>query len=197
MEARALGADDRERAFATLTAAFATDPVSRWVMADASAYLRLFPAVLWGMGGAALARGTALGLLPAGAAGAVALWLPPGEAPDMSAIGAAFADVGLEPPADAPAFFEAMAEAHPHEPHWYLPFIGVDPVAQGRGLGSALMAAALARIDAQGLPAYLENSNPRNRPLYERFGFRVVRDIQFGSSPLMQPMWRPAREGAA
>lgn len=184
------GADARDAVEATLLTAFATDPVSRWVMPAAAQYLRLFPLVLRHMGGAALALGTAVA---ADGARAVALWLPPGEEPDMAALGTAFEAAGVIPPADAPAFFAAMAEAHPQEPHWYLPFIGVDPVAQGRGLGSVLMEAALARVDRDRMPAYLENSNPKNRPFYERFGFQVVRDIHFGASPLMQPMWRPAR----
>ncbi|WP_194744320.1 GNAT family N-acetyltransferase [Thermaurantiacus tibetensis] len=190
MTIRHPGADEADAVMATLVAAFATDPVSRWVLPGRAQYLRLFPHVLKHMGGAALSLGTALATEDGRA---VALWLPPGHGPDMGALAMAFADAGVMPPDDAPAFFAAMAEAHPGVPHWYLPFIGVDPVAQGRGLGSALMEAALARLDRDRLPAYLENSNPRNRALYERFGFRVVRDIQIGASPLMQPMWRPAR----
>ena len=42
------------------------------------------------------------------------------------------------------------------------------------GLGSALIKHGLRQCDAQGLPAYLESSHPRNVPLYERHGFRVV-----------------------
>jgi ribosomal protein S18 acetylase RimI-like enzyme len=184
------GEAEREAVYATLITAFASDPVSRWVMPEAAQFLRLFPHVLQHMGGAALSLGTAV---TAGEGRAAALWLPPGHGPDMEALGMAFVEAGVVPPEDSPAFFGAMADTHPHEPHWYLPFIGVDPMAQGQGLGSALMAAALARVDQDGLPAYLESSNPRNRPLYERFGFRVVKDIRFGNSPLMQPMWRPAR----
>ena len=54
-------------------------------------------------------------------------------------------------------------------------------------------AIALATVDADGMPAYLESTNPRNVPLYERFGFRVTAEIQAGSSPPMHAMWRPAR----
>lgn len=186
----ALGQADRDAAVATLVAAFASDPFTRWVLAEPAAFLRMFPLVLHHMGGAAFAHGSALAT---GDLRAVALWLPPGTEPDMVGLGAAFAEAGVEGPSDAPEVFGRMAAAHPQEPHWYLPFIGVDPVRQDRGLGAALMAAALERVDATGLPAYLESTNPRNVPLYERFGFRVVGEIQAGTSPVMHPMWREAR----
>ena len=85
-----------------------------------------------------------------------------------------------------------MAGHHPSEPHWYLPFIGVDPAAQGQGHGTALLRASLQAVDRTGLPAYLESTNPRNIPLYESFGFRVTGEIQAGDSPPMHPMWRAA-----
>jgi ribosomal protein S18 acetylase RimI-like enzyme len=93
---------------------------------------------------------------------------------------------------DLSRVFEAMESYHPKEPHWYLPLIGVDPAAQGQGLGSALMRHALERIDADRLPAYLESSNPRNIPLYQRHGFEILGTIQVGSSPNLVPMLRPA-----
>jgi ribosomal protein S18 acetylase RimI-like enzyme len=187
-----LGEDGREAAFAALVTAFAADPLARWTVADPAAYLRLFPVALHHMGGAAFDHGCAYATHDRRAA---ALWLPPGVEPDMEALGQAFAEAGIEGPEEAPTFFERQGAAHPHEPHWYLPFIGVDPAAQGRGLGSALMEAALIDVDASGLPAYLESTNPRNVPLYERFGFRVVGEIQVGSSPVMHSMWREARGG--
>lgn len=55
------------------------------------------------------------------------------------------------------------------------------------------MAHALARCDVEGLPAYLESSNPRNLPFYERHGFEVLGKIQVGSSPTLVPMLRRPR----
>jgi hypothetical protein len=49
------------------------------------------------------------------------------------------------------------------------------------------------RCDEDHLPAYLESSNPRNVPLYERHGFTVIGAIQAGTSPTMYPMVRAAR----
>lgn len=86
-----------------------------------------------------------------------------------------------------------MAESHLHEPHWHLAFIGVDPAHQGQGIGAALLRYALAQIDAQGLHAYLESSNPANISLHRRHGFEVIREIRVGDSPLVTPMLRVPR----
>lgn len=94
---------------------------------------------------------------------------------------------------DMPGIFEQMEKFHPTEPHWYLPLIGVDPVYQGAGLGSALMTEALKAVDRDGLIAYLESSNPRNISLYEHHGFEVIGEIQSGSSPVLRPMLRRAQ----
>lgn len=85
---------------------------------------------------------------------------------------------------------EKMAEYHPREPHWYLPLIGVDPAHQRKGYGSALLGYALEQCDRDRQLAYLESSNPRNIPLYERHGFRAIGEIQVGTSPRMVPMVR-------
>jgi len=70
---------------------------------------------------------------------------------------------------------DRMEARHPHDPsHWYLFILGTEPTAQGRGLGSALLAQVLARVDANGMPAYLESSTERNLALYGRHGFEVT-----------------------
>ncbi len=181
-------ASDTALARATLITAFAADPFTRWAMPDPAAFLEAFPHVLAHMG--ALGHPAGRGFLAVDHR-AAALWIPPGHGPDMDALGSALADLAM--PEEAPDVFEAMARHHPESPHWYLPFIGVDPGAQGKGLGSALLRTALAEVDADHMPAYLESTNPRNIPLYERFGFRVAGEIQVGSSPPMHPMWRDAR----
>jgi GNAT superfamily N-acetyltransferase len=67
--------------------------------------------------------------------------------------------------------------------------IGLGP---GSG-GSALMQYALAACDRDGMPAYLESTNPRNVRLYERHGFELLGTIQAGSSPPLFPMLREPR----
>jgi hypothetical protein len=47
---------------------------------------------------------------------------------------------------------------------------------------------------ADRIPAYLENSNPRNTPFYERFGFEPLGVIKAGTVPEIVPMLRKPRE---
>lgn len=89
-------------------------------------------------------------------------------------------------------FGDAIEKHRPREPHFYLAFFAVAPRLQGRGLGCAMMDMLMRQADAQGLPVYLENSNPRNRGFYERFGFSYRRDIAPRGAPPMAAMWRVA-----
>jgi ribosomal protein S18 acetylase RimI-like enzyme len=60
--------------------------------------------------------------------------------------------------------------------HWYLAGIGVDPPAQRRGVGSALMRPGIEGAAAAGLPAVLLTNNEANLAFYESQGFVVVRE---------------------
>jgi len=177
------------RTVATMLAAFSDDPMCRWAWPDN--YEAGFAEFVPIFGGSAFDLGTAH--IVGDFAGA-ALWLPPGVGPDEEAL------VGLTERTVDPAIqpdlfqiFEQMDQYHPKEPHWYLPLIGVVPAEQGKGLGGALMSYALAQCDGDGLPAYLESTNPRNISLYRRHGFEVMGEIRAGSSPVMVPMIRPAK----
>lgn len=64
----------------------------------------------------------------------------------------------------------------PLEPHWLLDQVAVEPGAQGRGIGGAMLRFAIERAERDGLPLVLETGVPGNVPLYERFGFRVVHE---------------------
>lgn len=182
--------DDRaEHVLATLTLAFATDPPCRWMLPEPAQYLRHFPAFARALGGQALAQGTAL-CSPAGAA----LWLRPGDEPDETALAARVQDAVHEGQQPAVfALFDEMARWHPHEPHWYLPMIGVEPTSQGCGHGAALMRPVLAVCDAAGVPAYLEATSARSRRLYERLGFKPMGCIEVADCPPIVPMLRRPR----
>jgi GNAT superfamily N-acetyltransferase len=89
---------------------------------------------------------------------------------------------------------ELMEKEHPEDPHWYLMLIGTDSNVRGAGFGQALMRSRLDRCDAEGCPAYLENSNPANEAYYLRFGFETTGEIQLpDGGPKMWPMWREPR----
>ena len=85
--------------------------------------------------------------------------------------------------------FEA---AHPREePHYYLSLLGTHEAHRGRGLGMALLAENLARIDRDRMPAYLESSNPANDHRYQALGFVPVVTFQApGGGPCVTGMWR-------
>lgn len=180
-----------DAAYATIVLAFVNDPAARWSWPKPDDYLRNMPLLARAFSEKSFARGTAFGV--EGFAG-VALWLPPDTSSDEAALASLIertAPASVQK--DAAGVFEQMASYHPHEPHWYLPLIGVDPLRQGQRLGDKLMAHALARCDADRLPAYLESSNPRNLPFYERHGFAALGKIQVGSSPTIVPMLRRPR----
>jgi predicted N-acetyltransferase YhbS len=78
-------------------------------------------------------------------------------------------------------------------PHHYLAFLGVAPELQGHGIGSGLLNHHHARLDAQGLPAYLEASTERSRDLYLRHGYTLTGDAPLvlpDNGPPIWPMWR-------
>ena len=87
---------------------------------------------------------------------------------------------GLLPPLEArleKGLLPALKKCHKENaqgPHWYVAVMAVDPSAQGAKHCSRLMRAVCAQADADGIPAYLECSGPRNKTIYERFGFRCV-----------------------
>lgn len=88
--------------------------------------------------------------------------------------------------------FARLSEAHPQDvPHFYLFVLGTDPDRRGEGLGTTLLRRVLDTCDGEGLPAYLESSDPRNVPLYERHGFHVVQELEVApGGPIVRPMWR-------
>jgi len=85
--------------------------------------------------------------------------------------------------------------AHPRdEPHYYLSLLGTHPDHRGKGIGMALLEHDLALIDDDGLPAYLESSNPANNHRYADVGFEAVGEFSYpGGGPIVTTMWRPAR----
>ena len=182
---------DEPRGIATLVSAFLADPVERWLYPEPHAYLTHFPRFVAAFGGQAFSRQTVWRLDDFAA---VAMWLPPGAQADGNAIMAVLNEsVSAEKHADTFAVLEQMDAAHPAQPHWYLPWLGVDCARQGAGLGSDLLEQSLGHVDADHCSAFLETPNPQTVPFYERHGFLVTHVAQAGACPPVTSMLRPAR----
>jgi GNAT superfamily N-acetyltransferase len=66
-------------------------------------------------------------------------------------------------PKPVPAFDEELARRHPAGlPHHHLAILAVRPDQQGQGIGTRLLDAHHAILDAKGIVAYLEASDERN-----------------------------------
>lgn len=65
---------------------------------------------------------------------------------------------------------KSMHRARAPLPHDYLMQLAVDPQRQGAGLGGALLEEGLRRAAAAGRAVWLETTNLRNVPFYERHG---------------------------
>jgi GNAT superfamily N-acetyltransferase len=190
--ARIAAAGDLDGITATLSAAFASDPLWSWA----------FPAgrkldVYWRFLVEAAIPHRWVWVL--GDYQAVSVWIPPGErelseadeqrvAPLMRELLGARADDVLQ-------LFDRFDRSHPHdEQHYYLSLLASHPTERGRGLGMRLLAENLARIDEQSMPAYLESSNPANVGRYERLGFRSAGSFSTpDDSHTVTTMWRRPR----
>lgn len=69
-----------------------------------------------------------------------------------------------------------MRKRHPHYPHHYLWFLGVEPDRQGRGLGSELLASLSEKARRDAAPCYLETDKQSSVRLYESHGYAVERE---------------------
>lgn len=197
--ARRATLDDAARISRLFAASFARDPIFHWLARGgrrrADALQRFF---FWVMRERAIPRGetwiTSDGY-------AAAAWIPPFNAarPDnwrdeIRLLSVILSLTGLARLPRGAAMAKAMEHAHPPEPYFYLAFIGVAPRFQGTGLGQGLLEETLARVDAAGTPAFLENSSPRNIPLYERLGFQVTQEIVVRKdAPPLYAMLRPGK----
>jgi ribosomal protein S18 acetylase RimI-like enzyme len=80
--------------------------------------------------------------------------------------------------------FEALQSRRPETAHWYLALLGVAPAEQRRGVGSQLLRAWLAEVDAARGSAWVETDEPRSLGLYRAAGFEVAGETSFASVPI-------------
>lgn len=180
---------EADRVLSCLALGFAADPVMRWLYPEPTSFLADFPRVADLFGGRAFEHSAAYRNDDFTAA---ALWLPPGVHPDEEGLVACFEKTVATDKLDRLfSLFEQMARYHPDEPCRHLAFIAVDPARQGKGLGAALLEEGLRHCDRDGIPAYLESTNPANLSLYRRYGFEQIGLIEADSAPSLFPMLRP------
>ena len=69
------------------------------------------------------------------------------------------------------------AKYDPKEAHSHLGPIGVEPSAQGKGVGRFLMIHYCEELDKNETTGYLDTTSPGNVQFYSRFGFKTINEI--------------------
>lgn len=112
-----------------------------------------------------------------------AVWLPPGRFPlsvaDKIRGGPALVRLLPQAPRDLGRLFRFLGAAEEEAaavPTWHLDLLGLEPAAQGGGVGGRLLAPTLARIAAAGAVVRLQTWKEVNVAFYQRQGLRVVGD---------------------
>jgi ribosomal protein S18 acetylase RimI-like enzyme len=179
MEVVRIGKERFGEASEVLARAFQDDPAWVWLVPDAERRARLLP-WLFRVGFDVTAADV---YVTTGPLLGAARWLPPGR-PAMR-VGATLRALVTTPlrlgVATAPFLaygraVEQMRADVARGPHWYLAGIGVEPSAQGRGVGAALLRPGVEAAAAGQVPAVLLTNNEANLRFYESHGFAVVRE---------------------
>ena len=88
--------------------------------------------------------------------------------------------IGLTRAGKAMSRESAIKSNYPKKPIYYLWFLGVDTSAQSKGIGSKLLKEIIEDSQMQHKPIYLETSTIKNIPWYEKFGFSIYNELDFG-----------------
>lgn len=183
---------DLAQAEQTLASAFMADPMSSFLFGDDP---RRHQKLRW-IFRTELRYASRRGVIDtAESSAAVAVWMPPERAPgtvlDLLLTGALKAPTVLGWAA-AWRLFELLHAIHRLRSHafadagahWHLLTLAVHPDFQGNGLGSQLLRAGRQRTRVEGLPCYLETTNPANVRFYEGRGFRQTGRYQLSKNRL-------------
>lgn len=73
-----------------------------------------------------------------------------------------------------------IKKSHPEGLLYYLWFIGVEPTNQGNGIGSKLLNEIIQKGLSENRTICLETSTLKNIPWYEKHGFKIYQELDFG-----------------
>ncbi len=192
MNARLVTSADLDTAASVLTDAFLDDPTAKYLFPDEPVRERGMRGWFDVMVASGMRRGHTY--LADGCAASV--WAPPDTGVLDRVSGAKLLDAaerigGADSVQRMLALGEATAASHPHEPHFYLMFVGVASAVSGTGIGPQVISPVLDMCDRMGFPAYLEATTQRAVPFYQRFGFTVMNEIPIDGNTTFTAMWRP------
>ena len=180
----------------TISLAFHDDPTWSWAFPDPVCRQEYY-AVFWRvLVGGALRYPW---VLMTNTCEAAAVWIPPGGTEiaeeDEARLGPLLEALVGNRAGEVMELLARFDTAHPRDqPHYYLSLLGTHPSHAGRGIGMALLGENLARIDREGMPAYLESSNPANNHRYQRHDFEAIGEFfPPGSDIPVTTMWRDPR----
>lgn len=88
--------------------------------------------------------------------------------------------IGLTRAGTAMSRESAIKSNYPNQPIYYLWFLGVLNTDQNRGVGSQLLKEIIQDSQKQQRPIYLETSTIKNIPWYQKFGFSIYKELDFG-----------------
>lgn len=91
-----------------------------------------------------------------------------------------FQSIGLSNVKKAISRESEIKKYHPKGPLYYLWFIGVDENEQSKGIGSKLLSEVVEEGRKQNRTVCLETSTVKNLPWYQKFGFEVYKELDFG-----------------
>jgi GNAT superfamily N-acetyltransferase len=191
---------DVERCADVLAHAFLDDPGTLVIAPDPVQRAAFLPLFFRSFIAASLAEGANL-VVPAGTLDGVAAWFGPGiygptiESLLANGFGEALAGLGEDGTERLTAMVGELEAQHDRltagREHLRLAFFGVDPIAQGRGIGGALADVGHRRADRLGLPCYLETFTLANVRFYEHRGYRVIDQFPVGDAVPAYAMERP------
>ncbi|MFL5896761.1 MAG: GNAT family N-acetyltransferase [Thermoleophilaceae bacterium] len=193
MEPRVATEADVPAVVATITSAFDADPVWSWAFPDPALRPEQYTE-LWGALIRAAMRGGFVWMTPGCEAASV--WVAPGEeeltAEEERDVVASINSMLGPRAATVLELLERFDASHPGDrPHYYLSLLGTTAEHRGKGIGMDLLRHNLALIDAEGMPAYLESTNPANDGRYESAGFRRVGEFSTpDGAHTVTTMWR-------